>query len=394
MASTGKVSPSNANEHVRVLQVMGNAIAGGMENYVIRLIERLPRERFLTTVLCPFESPCTEQLRKLDVEVIVTPMPVDTVPWCSVQTASTLIRTRGIDVVHAHMPNAHMLAGVAASMTGTPVISTIHARQMSIQDLEIHRGAGSHLIVVCKQTYFHALGLGVNAAQLTCIPNGVDTRHFAPREGARGGDGTLRERLGIPAEAKTVGFVGRMHWEKGPDVFLQAALLSVHRYPDTHFVLVGDGPMREKLTQTVDGFGLRDRIHFPGVCDDMRTVYHDFDIAVSSSYSEAMPLAVMEAMASGLPVIGTNVGGVPDLIEHERTGFLAEPGDAKAIADLLAYLLDAPDALREMGRCARERAVRRMNLDESVNRMAQVLQRLADGSGQRCVGSLLRERSV
>lgn len=391
MASPGSRPSSSAVGRIHVLQVLGNAIAGGMENYVLRLIERLPRERFATTVLCPYESPWTERLREQGVELVVTPMPVDALPWCSVQLAATLVRNAAVDILHAHMPNAHMLAGMAASLTGKPLLATIHARQLSVQDLEIHRAVGSHLAVVCKQTYFHALGMGVGAADLTCIPNGVDTTRFAPREAGPRAAGGVRARLGIPPDAPVVGFVGRLHWEKGPDVFVQAAMLAAARCPAAHFVLVGDGPMRGALSELIARFGRQDCIHLAGLADAMPEVYREFDLAVSSSYSEAMPLAVMEAMASGLPVIATQVGGVPELVEQERSGYLVAPGDAKAIAELLGFLLENPAFAQAQGRRGRERMCTHFELDQGVARVAQLLARLAPAASQpRRMGALPR----
>ena len=212
---------------VHVLEVIGNDIVGGMETWVERLIQRLPRQRFAVTALCPYESPYTDRLRALDIEVLVTPMPEDPL-WDSIQMTAALVRAGGIDLLHAHLPNAHMLAGLAGSLTGTPVVSTIHGRQLTALDLEVHRAVGSHLSVVCRQSYFHALGLGVSAGQLSCDINGVDTQVFQPRA-ARAGD--LRRSLGLPADTPLVGFVGRLSPEKGPEVFVRAALLLRSRCP-------------------------------------------------------------------------------------------------------------------------------------------------------------------
>ncbi|MEN3112751.1 glycosyltransferase family 4 protein [Uliginosibacterium paludis] len=376
MSSSSKIRTPAPNERIHILEILGNAISGGMENHVLRLIERLPRERFTITALCPFESPWTELLRDQGVEVLVTPMPPDDVPWCSLQLASTLIRNSGVDLLHAHLPNANMLAALAASLTGKPLLTTIHARTLSTQDLEIHRATGNHLAVVCKQTYFQALALGVNGARLSCIPNGVDTQRFRPREESPGRSGLLRQRLGIPDAAPVAGFVGRIHWEKGPDVFVQAALLASQRAPDAHFVLVGDGPMRDGLADLVAEYRRQDRIHFAGLVDDMPSAYQDMDLTVSSSYSEAMPLAVMEAMASGLPVIATRVGGVTEMLEQGETGYLVAPGDAKAIADMLAFLLRSPAEMQRLGARGRQRCVALFELEQSVERTARVITRL------------------
>ncbi|MDQ7990980.1 MAG: glycosyltransferase [Candidatus Dactylopiibacterium sp.] len=372
----------DARGRIHVLEVLGNAITGGMEHYVLRLLGCLPPERFRTSVLCPFESPFTSALREQGADVFVTPMPPDDLPWSSVQMASALVRSGGVDLLHAHLPNASQLAALAAALTGRPLLTTIHARTLSTQDLEIHRALGSHLAVVCRQTYFQALALGVSAGQVSWIPNGVDTRRFTPRPaGPRAplADG-LRARLGVPAGAPLAGFIGRLHWEKGPDVFVHAALLACQRCPDAHFVLIGEGPMQASLEAQVRDFSRGGRIHFAGLQDDMPAACRALDLAVSSSHSEAMPFAVLEAMASGLPVIATQVGGLPELVEQGHTGYLVAPGDARAIADLLALLLTDPATCARMGQRARQRCVEAFELRDCAERTSRLLLDLAEGA--------------
>ena len=366
------LSYSRSNGRIHVLEILGNAIVGGMETYVERLVENLPADRFAVTALCPFESPFTERLRSRDIEVLVTPMPEDP-PWSSIQMTCAMIKSGAIDVLHAHLPNAHALAGIAGRLTGKPVLATLHGHKVGMLDLEVHRNAGTHLSVVCRQSYFHALGLGVSAGQPSCNPNGVDTEAFKPRP--RPADG-LRAKLGIPAAAKVVGFLGRLSPEKGPEVFLRAALLAQARLADAHFVFVGDGPLAASLKEQIARLKLEQRVHLAGLQRDVAGVLNEMDVLVSSSHSEAMPLAVMEAMASGLPVIATRVGGVPDMIEQGESGWLVAPNDFSDIAARLEQVLATPGELERMGRSARARAVDKMALSDTVDGIAQLLTRL------------------
>ena len=373
---------------IHVLEVIGNAIVGGMETYVERLVENLPPERFAITALCPFESPFTERLRSRDIEVLVTPMPDDP-PWSSVQMTCAMIKAGAIDLLHAHLPNAHVLAGIAGRLTGKPVLATLHGHRVGVLDLEVHRNAGTHLSVVCRQSYFHALGLGISAGQLSCNPNGVDTEAFRPRP--RPTDG-LRAALGIPASGKVVGFLGRLSPEKGPDVFLRAALLSQAKLADTHFVFVGDGPLAPQLRESIARFRLEGRVHLAGLRRDIATVLNDIDVLVSSSHSEAMPLAVMEAMASGLPVVATRVGGVPDMIDQGESGWLVAPNDFEEIATRLQQILGTPGELARMSAAARQRAVEKMALSDTVERMAALMTRLVPSrTTQREISAVVNE---
>lgn len=358
---------------IHVLQVIGNAIVGGMESYVMRLIEGLPRERFVVTALCPDESALAERLRALDVEVVITPMP-DNPPWCSIQLACSLVTSGSISVLHAHLPNAHVLAGIVGKLVNRPVLSTIHGRQLTPLDVEVQRVVGSHLSLVCRQSYFHALGMGINAAQLSCILSGVDTERFSPPAVRAGGP--LRAALGLAASVPLVGFVGRLSPEKGPEVFVRAALLLAHTAPHARCVIVGDGPMRPRIADMIERLGLSAHVHMIGTCDDMPSIYAQLDVLVSSSHSEAMPLALMEGMACGLPVVATRVGGVPELVVQGETGWLVEAGDFEGIAAHVVTVLQ-PDRQARMGAAARRRAVERFSLPVWLGHMGDLLTQLA-----------------
>ena len=381
-------SSTRSPGRIHVLEILGNAIVGGMETYVERLVENLPADRFAITALCPFESPFTERLRSRDIEVLVTPMPEDP-PWSSIQMTCAMVKAGGIDLLHAHLPNAHVLAGIAGRLTGKPVLATLHGHRVGVLDLEVHRSAGTHLSVVCRQSYFHALGLGVNAGQLTCNPNGVDKERFKPRPRPEEG---IRTALGIPAAAHVVGFVGRLSPEKGPDVFLRAALLAQAHLKDAHFVLVGDGPMAPALRETIASLQLTHRVHLVGLRHDVAPVLNDMDLLVSSSHSEAMPLAVMEAMASGLPVVATRVGGLPDMIDQGESGWLVAPNDFQDIANRVQQILLTPGELERMSSAARRRAVEKMALADTVDRMAKLMSRLVPaGTTQRDISAVINE---
>ncbi len=367
-------APAGAGR-IHVLQVLGNAIVGGMECWVERLIERLPPERFAITALLPYEGPFAQRLRKFGIEVFITPMPEDP-SWASVQMTTALVQSSGIDLLHAHLPNAHLLAGLAGKLAGRPVMTTIHGRQLALIDLELHRSAGSHLSVVCQQTYFHALGLGVNAGLLSHEPNGVDCAVFAPRERPQG-EGSLRARLGWADDTPVLGYVGRLSPEKGPELFVRSMLPLLARLPSARAVIAGDGPMLQAVRQQIAQLRLDEQIVLLGLQQDMPRLYSELDLVVSSSHSEAMPLNLMEAMASGLPVVATRVGGVPDIVEHGFGGWLVAPNDCEDIGARSAKLLGDAAMRRQFGECARRRAVERLDLDHSIERVGQLFARLA-----------------
>jgi glycosyltransferase involved in cell wall biosynthesis len=382
---------TTASARTHVLQIVGNAIVGGMENYVVRLVERLPRERYGVSVLAPFESPFTDRLRGFGADVFITQV-TDEPSWQSIQLASALIQSRAVDVVQSHLPNAHVLAAIAGRLTGTPVLATVHGRALTTLDIEVQRLAGSHLAVVCRQSYFQALGVGIDARHVHFIPNGVDVERFRPQHSRTG---ALRTRFAIAADVPLVGFVGRLSAEKGPDLFLRAALSVRAQCPDAQFVLVGEGAMLKQLQLFARRFAIADAVHFAGSQEDMPAVFNELDVVVSSSLSEAMPLAVMEAMASGVPVVACKVGGIPDLVEHGVTGWLADEGDCDELATRVADLIQDGALRSAAGLAARARAVARFALDQSIEATARLFAQLtAERLDPRRIGPLHEARPI
>ena len=375
MAPSSPTALSTGTHRIHVLEVLGNAIVGGMEQCVAMLVERLPRERFGVTVLCPFESGYTDRLRALGAEVMVAPIS-DEPSWQTIQLACALVRASAVDVLHAHLANAHVLAGIVGRLVDKPVLATIHGRQLHPLDLEVHRTAGTHLSVVCRHAWYQALGIGANPKQLHLVQNGVDCDLFAPGKPRRA---AVRRGFGLDAETPLVGFVGRLAWEKGPDVFLRTALALKGSVPSAHFVLVGDGPMRAQLEASARQYGVDDRVHFAGLQGDVPAVLGEIDVLVSSSRSEAMPFAIMEAMAAGVPVVACKVGGVPDLIQQGETGWLCDPGDSEGLAAGVAALLLDERARRAAGASARQRALHRFSVRDSIEQTMQLLTRLTMG---------------
>ncbi len=364
----------DAGDRLRILQVIGNAIVGGMETFVARLCEQMIRSQAFDVVcLCPYESAATHALRGLGCTVRVAPLPDEPV-WRGIEYAAALVADEGIDVIHAHLTNAHLLAGIVGKLTGTPVLATIHGRDVPTADIAMQRMAGSHLHVVSHATLYQALGAGVRRDRISCIINGVDAERFAPGVST----GALRRDLDIPGDAPLIGFVGRLSHEKGPDLFVRAAAAVLIRRPDVHAVLIGGGAMLPALRALAVELGVATRLHFAGVRSDIPDCLRAFSIVVSSSRSEGTPLAIMEAQATGAPVVATHVGGLPEIVTMGETGVLVPPGEADSIAEVVVALLGNPADLARLGTAARQRMLERFALSDrnaEVTRLATSLVR-------------------
>lgn len=273
------------------------------------------------------------------------------------RTAIRLIRKLAAeadaDVVHAHGYKADMYAYFALRGSGIPLVSTCHTwydhdpkdRFFGIVDRLILRSYAS-VVAVSEGVREQLLRAGVRADKISIIPNGIDLRAFDHASAV------LKDEFGW-SDCQLVGLVGRLSTEKGVDVFLAAVPLVLEQLPGTKFVVVGDGPDRAMLDALVDRLGISGSVRMLGRRDDMPAVYASLDLMVSSSRREGLPMAILEGMASRLPLIATPVGGVPMVVLHDRTGVLVPAEDAAILATTITTLL-RDDAQRErLGESAR-----------------------------------------
>ncbi len=259
----------------------------------------------------------------------------------------------GADVVHAHGYKADLYAWAALRNASIPILSTCHnwiettapLRAYGWIDRRILRSFAA-VVAVSQDVYGRLLSAGFAANRLTRIANGVDTRPFLAH--------TPAGRSQQTASPLIVGFVGRLSPEKGPDLFLQAAARVLKELPSIRFQLIGDGPDRSSLEQLAQTLGIQDQVAFLGRKDSMPGVYASLDLLVSSSRQEGLPMSLLEAMASSLPIVATSVGEVPSLISAHETGLLVPPSDVDALTSAIRTLLADPALRQQLGTSARD----------------------------------------
>jgi glycosyltransferase involved in cell wall biosynthesis len=189
--------------------------------------------------------------------------------------------------------------------------------------------------------------------KIRVIFNGIETAQFMQTHDSRG----ARRSLGIPDDAPLIGTVGRLTEIKRQDVLIRGFARLKQRCPAAHLVLVGDGPLRGDLEHLAATCDLRDSVHFAGYQSPTAPFIQAMTVFALTSRSEGMPQAAIEAAVSGVPVVASRVGGLPELIEDGQTGLLFQVGDDQALAAALEQLLANPDRARLIGQAARDRAV-------------------------------------
>jgi len=202
------------------------------------------------------------------------------------------------------------------------------------------------------------------AGKITVVPLGFDLEPFLSCQEERG---KFRGELGIGSGEKLVGIVGRLFPIKNHRLFLDAAARVASMEPDCRFVVVGDGILRPELEQVSRNVGIADRVIFTGWRRDLPRIYADLDALIVSSDNEGTPVSAIEAMAAGCPVVATRVGGLPDLIAENETGFLVPPKDAEQLASAVLRVLREPEMVRPVSEAARAVARARFSVRRLID---------------------------
>ncbi|MBI4316043.1 MAG: glycosyltransferase family 4 protein [Chloroflexi bacterium] len=292
--------------------------------------------------------------------------------------AVSLLRRLRPNVVHAHeMFSPATTALAARAVLGCAVVVTAHRsgvlgdvyrlrrRALGAQRINALRRNVDAFVTISREIDSELEALGIPAEQRVFIPNGVDTERFAPLPPDK--KQAMRAMLGLPADAPIVIFTGRLAPEKQLDklVLLWPAVRA--RVPEAVLLIVGTGDELPGL-KTLAEAGVR----FAGPVENVAQYLQAADMFVLPSLAEGLSVALLEAMAAGLAAVATSVGGTPEVIEHEATGWLAPPGDSAALRDSLITLLNNPDCRIRLGQRARERVIRDYTLSASVVKLRGV----------------------
>jgi glycosyltransferase involved in cell wall biosynthesis len=265
------------------------------------------------------------------------------------------IEANEVSIINCHGYKANVYAAGAAAFAKKILIATIHpwteteyswrAKFYTWLDKLVLRMFDERIAV--SDNVLKMLKSQMPAARHTLIPNGIDTSRFL-NIGAKSRQ-QMRRLLNIPEDCFLIGTIGRFAPEKGYELFLEAAKQVREMMPNTRFVIVGDGELRETLVEKAAQFNLLEVLTFTGVRTDIPELLSAMDIYVLSSFSEGLPMVVLEAMATGKAVVATSVGDIPKLIQHNKTGVLVPPHSASALATALVNLLSQSELIQRLG---------------------------------------------
>ena len=353
---------------LNILQVAGSFTNwGGIELHLLNLGVQLRRRGHRVWVSAQRGRWVQQKALSLDLPVLEVSGRSQQ-DWSDFRRYYDLFRRERVDVVHTHGNRDMLVPAVAARLAGVPVVvTTWHLPKPfhTPRGGRIIMSLYNRMIAVSNSVRDMHLRHGVAPDKVQVIHHGTDVAAFQAVTHVRE---TSRASLGIPPDRIAVGIVGRVSPEKGHRYLLEAARTLGERFP-LHYVVVGDGPDEGAVREHARALGLADRVSFAGFRDDVNNAINALDIvAVPSIWNEPCAAAVQQAMVLSRPVIGTAVGGTPEMVVEGETGLLVPPEDAGALADAIACLTDA--SLRtKMGIAGRARAEAAFSLAVMTDRV-------------------------
>jgi len=354
---------------------------GGLATHVYELSKALAKKVEVHVITCNF--PGTLELESVDgaivhrINVYSAPSP-DFLTWTMLMNASllragcALTSERRFDTIHCHDWLVAQACITLKHATGTPLVATIHSTesgrrhgihtnyQRVIHEIEGWLTYEASRIVCCSWSMVNEVAglFNVPRDKIWMIPNGVDPEMYRPSAI----DQSLRDRYADPSE-KIVLYVGRLVPEKGVNVLLGAAPRILSAHPKTKFIIVGEGYSKEMLSSFTKSLGIDRKVFFTGYVSDeeIKGLLGLADVQVVPSIYEPFGIVCLEAMASGIPVVASDTGGLSEIVEDSVTGLKVPTDNSDAIANAVNRLL-SDDALRgSMSKRARERAIERFS---------------------------------
>ena len=345
---------------------------GGAERQLFELVKGINRNKFLPVVISLSEGGhWKKEIQSLGVEVIELKRKKNK-EFSRLFRLVKILRTINADIVHTYMFSANTYGRIAAISSG---ISTIIASERNIGMIGMDKKKYHIFLdkllsyfskkIICNSYYCSSSlvnNQSIRKNKVITIHNGIDITRYNINSSKTN------------SNKKVIGTVGRLEHQKNHKLFLQIAKSTLDKY-DNHkpeFIIIGDGELYSELNEYSKELGIEDNIKFYGERHDLNILYKNMDVFVLTSFFEGLPNVIMEAMASGLPVVATDAGGTSELVKNNITGFLCPSGNADILADKVDYLLQNEQEAIKMGKKGRERIKTDFSIDKMVSSTEKV----------------------
>lgn len=356
-----------------ILQLIETSGSGGAENVLISLASSFRGPDFCSIVCLREKGWLYDQLSANRIETYI----LREHGFFDVRfllRLKDLIKSKRVSIIHAHEFLMNVYGTIAGLLTGTPVVTTLHGK-FYYNDKWRRRVAlrlvsqFSHLVSVSEDLcHFLEREIYIPRDRVDVVYNGILVQLF----NNAGGQSSIRTELGVTNDCRLVGTVGSLCTVKGHTFFLKAIRAVIDHYPGVLFLLVGEGNQERNLRSEAIALGISNQVRFLGFRSDIPNILRSLDIFVLPSLSECFSLAVLEAMASSLPVVVTDVGDNRTIVNNRETGFVIPPADHEALARKILLLLSDQQAAEAMGAKAKQDVASKYTMDVMISRYKSI----------------------
>jgi len=341
------------------MQLILGLQVGGLESMVVKLAKALDPQRYSSLVCCIDQTgPLADELEQAGIEVMLLKRGQNGTDWGYPRRLANTLRQQRIDVLHLHNPTALFYGAPAGRMAGVrPIIYTEHGRDYShgwkarLINRVLTRLVDRVVVLHERARHYMHEQEGAPKKRIVKVYNGIaDPGQATPEQRLQ-----MRQALGLDAETMAIGIIARLDPIKNLPLLIDA-MQQVHRQqPQARLLIVGDGPLRESLTQQVANAGLAPTVQLLGTRHDVPQILSALDLLVLPSVSEGLSMTLIEGSAAGLPLVASDVGGNNELVAHESNGLLVPAGDTGALASALLRISADPAMAKRMGQASRQR---------------------------------------
>lgn len=324
-----------SHRKITVLHTEASLGFGGQERRILRELEGLDRAHFRGLLLCQPGSKLGHVTEERGIPTLWRKMRSAFDPIALIQIAR-LLKQEHIDIIHAHSSRDAWLAGMAGKLLGIPVFRTRHLLT-PIGGPFVYRRLTNRVITVSEGVRQYLISAGVPAPQIMTVPTGIDLKRFDP---ARTDLVDMRQRFGISREAFVIGIVAVLRVRKGHRFLMQAVKQLAPEFPQIKLVIVGEGPQESNIRGLIQELALQAHVIMLGLQDDIPSILKALDVFVLPAQEEALGTALIEATAMGVPVIATQIGGIPEVVGE--AGLLFPSEDVATLAQHLRTLIKTP----------------------------------------------------
>jgi len=364
------------NRGYRILHIIAGLWVGGAERGLVNLIRHANNDIFEHIIIAFEDGELKQDFLNLGIEPIILRKKEGHHLRFIFQIVRKFKQLKP-NIVHCRnaLP-AVIYGGTATKMASLPLVVSIHGHTNFLKNnfrAKLYyriQNCSDRVITVSNSIKNHLITSGgINLDKITVIHNGIDLTRIKPISSSRE---SKKMELGLSHSDLIVGCVGNLRPVKGHKYLIQSMPLILKKFSNVQFVLVGDGALRAELERLASEFNVKDKVIFLGYRKDVSELMPIFDIFVSPSLSEGLSNVILEAMVAKKPVVATNVGGNPEVIEDGKTGILVRPNDPQALGKALITLLDDKRKRWEMGTQGFLRVKQEFCLDKAVKKYEQV----------------------